>query len=52
MYHLLIAPLYVNKSEKNFSSITMYNDYVVSETQFHCKHPMQAVLYKTNKPKS
>ena len=35
MNHLLIAPLYVNKSEKNFSSITMYNDYVVSETQFH-----------------
>lgn len=25
----------LNKSEKDFSSITMYNDYVVSETQFH-----------------
>ena len=25
----------LNKSEKDFSSITMFNDYVVSETQFH-----------------
>lgn len=35
MYHLLIAPFYVNKSEKDFSPTTMYNDYVVSETQFY-----------------
>ena len=25
----------LNKSEKDFSPITIYNDYVVSETQFH-----------------
>lgn len=25
----------LNKSEKDFSSTTIYNDYVVSETQFH-----------------
>lgn len=25
----------LNKSEKDFSLTTMYNDYVVSETQFH-----------------
>lgn len=25
----------LNKSEKDFSSITMYNDYVVSEIQFY-----------------
>jgi len=25
----------LNKSEKDFSPTTIYNDYVVSETQFH-----------------